>query len=89
MKKYQDELVEMLLKQNNSLSVARARSWVELMWEDFETTYAKSGREYLGEKETKRIVEQWVLHYGHRLHDLANVNKKYAHLLDDEEDVKH
>ena len=39
-----ETLTKELLDKNDKLSYAQARAWVELLWEDFQTTYAKSGR---------------------------------------------
>ncbi len=81
-------LTELLLEKNQNLTYARARTWVELLWEDFETTYAKSGR-YLGQEAAEKVVRQWLENYGDRLHEFAGRNPKYQHLLDAEDDVKH
>ena len=35
--------------------LTQARAWVELLWEDFQTTYAKSGR-YQGDEMTEQVV---------------------------------
>ncbi|OMP68148.1 YfhJ family protein [Domibacillus epiphyticus] len=83
------KLTERLLATNSHLSVARARTWVELLWEDFETTYAKAGYEYKGKEATEKIVAKWIDQYGRHLHEFAARNKKYKHLLDDSDDVTH
>ncbi|PRO65474.1 YfhJ family protein [Alkalicoccus urumqiensis] len=70
-------LTEMLLEKNDQLSYMDARTWVELLWEDFEATRAKAGREYQGKEMTERIVEQWIQHYGPRLHELAQTHPQY------------
>ncbi|WP_456272051.1 YfhJ family protein [Bacillus sp. AK031] len=86
---YHEDLAKILLEKNEELSYARARTWVELLWEDFETTYAKARGEYLGKEMTSRLVKQWIDSYGGRLHEFASRNPKYSHMLDDENDVSH
>ncbi len=38
------QLAEALLEKNGQLNYEEARTWVEILWEDFETTRAKAGR---------------------------------------------
>lgn len=83
---YQEELIKLLLEKNHDLSYDQARTWVELLWEDFETTYAKAGWEYKGSEMTERIVRQWIENYGNRLHDFIATNPKYKHFLNQEKD---
>ncbi len=45
-----ERLTNQLLNKNSSLSYAQARTWVELFWEDFESSYAKAGYDYKGER---------------------------------------
>lgn len=80
-----NQLTELLLKKNDKLSVEKAQTWVELLWSDFEATYAKAGYEYRGAEYTERIVRQLIESYGDKLHEFAAKNPKYAHLLKDEE----
>lgn len=84
-----ERLTTMLLDKNDRLSRARARTWVELLWEDFEVTYAKAGHDYQGKEMTEKVVSQWIENYGSRLHEFAGRYEKYKHLLNDEHDVKH
>ncbi|MEH7439434.1 YfhJ family protein [Neobacillus drentensis] len=81
---YQEELTRLLLEKNNELSFDQARTWVELLWDDFETSYAKAGREYKGSEMTEKIVRQWIENYGNRLHDFVATNPKYKHFLNQE-----
>ncbi|WP_413302563.1 YfhJ family protein [Bacillus sp. 1P10SD] len=78
---YQEELTRLLLEKNNELSYDQARTWVELLWDDFETSYAKAGREYKGSEMTEKIVRQWIENYGNRLHDFIATNPKYKDFL--------
>ncbi|MBV7506429.1 YfhJ family protein [Bacillus sp. sid0103] len=81
MNSYHEELAKLLLSKNDKLSYNQARTWVELLWEDFETTYAKAGWEYKGSEMTERIVKQWIENYGEKLHEFAATNPKYKDLL--------
>lgn len=83
------KLTERLLQKNSRLSVARARTWVELLWEDFETTYAKAGHDYRGKELTEKMVTQLIDSYGTNLHEFAARNPKYKHLLDGSNDMSH
>ncbi len=81
MKDYQEPLIHLLLAKNPNLTFEQAQTWVELLSDDFETTYAKAGHEYQGEKMTEKVVKQWIEHYGSRLHEFVARNPKYKHLL--------
>ncbi len=85
MNDYQDQLVKLLLDKNEHLSVDKAQTFVELLWEDFEATYAKAGRDYKGAEMTERIVRQWIEQYGPNLHEFVARNPKYKHLLEGNE----
>ncbi|MFE8698715.1 YfhJ family protein [Cytobacillus sp. FJAT-53684] len=78
----QKRLFERLLEKNNQLSAGQAQTWVELLWEDFEATYAKAGREYKGSEMTEKVVSQWIEYYGENLHEFVAHNPKYKHLLE-------
>jgi len=80
-----NELVAKLLAQNPSVSEQKARVWIELLWSDFESTYAKAGYEYRGAEITEKIILQWIESYGSQLHEFAGRNPKYANLLDEVE----
>jgi WVELL protein len=89
MNEYFERLTNLLLKKNQNLSYAKARTWVELLWEDFETTYAKAGRSYRGKELTERVVRQWIENYGPRLHEFVASNPKYRHLLSTNDHLLH
>ncbi|MFC4319881.1 YfhJ family protein [Litchfieldia salsa] len=74
-------LIVLLMEKNPQLSYEKARVWVELLWDDFETTYAKAGHEYKGEELTEKVVRQMIENYGSRLHDFVAKNPKYKDLL--------
>jgi hypothetical protein len=71
----------MLMDKNSMLSYEQARTWVELLWDDFETSYAKAGREYKGREMAERIVTQWIQNYGDNLHEFVATNPKYKKYL--------
>ncbi|WP_026573510.1 YfhJ family protein [Bacillus sp. UNC438CL73TsuS30] len=81
MNEYQQRLTQCLMAKNNQLTNDEAQTWIELLWDDFETTAAKAGRDYLGSEMTERIVRQWIENYGGRLHDFIATNPKYKDFL--------
>lgn len=84
MNDYHERLAQLLLDKNDQLSYNQARTWVELLWDDFETTYAKAGWEYKGSKLAERIVKHMIENYGDKLHEFAATNPKYKDLLNQE-----
>ena len=82
------KLTEELLAKNPEMSVGRARVWIELLWSDFEATSAKAGYQYRGTEYTENLVRQLITSYGDKLHLFAGRNPKYAHLLDNRDDLK-
>ncbi|MDQ6596216.1 hypothetical protein E2K98_20140 [Bacillus salipaludis] len=81
MNEYHERLIDYLLAKNNQLTYDEAQTWIELLWDDFETTSAKAGRDYLGSEMTERIVKQWIENYGNRLHDFIATNPKYKDFI--------
>ncbi|SDH43218.1 WVELL protein [Alteribacillus persepolensis] len=73
-------LTKKLLDHNEQLSAGQARTWVEHLWEDFEVTRAKSGREYQGSEVTESIVGKWIEQYGPYLHQYEATNMKFHKL---------
>lgn len=78
-------LVKQLCAKNPTISEQKARVWIELLWSDFESTYAKAGYQYKGAEMTEKIILQWIDSYGAQIHEFAGHNPKYAHLLDEAE----
>jgi len=78
-------LANRLCDMNNELSMTQARVWVEYLWEDFEATRAKAGREYEGKEVTERIVTQWINSYGPRLHKFSSNNPQFKDLSQNDE----
>lgn len=74
-------LAHQLQNNNEQLSFDEARTWVELLWEDFETTRAKAGRQYQGKEVTEQIVINWIDNYGPKLHEFKGENPKFKALL--------
>ncbi|MFC7064221.1 YfhJ family protein [Halobacillus seohaensis] len=81
MEEIHQRLAEQLYQTNENLALDEARTWVELLWEDFETTQAKAGRDYKGKQLTEQIVTQWIANYGSWLHEFVARNPKYKELL--------
>ncbi|WP_226035333.1 YfhJ family protein [Aquibacillus saliphilus] len=75
-------LAERLYNKNEKLTIDQAITWVELLWEDFDSTRAKAGREYAGKEVTEQIVLRWIDHYGPKLHEFAEHNPKYRELFE-------
>jgi len=82
-----EQLVQELATKNDALSVLKARVWIELLWSDFESSYAKAGYDYKGSDVTEKVIRQWINSYGDRIHEFAGNNPKYAHLLNIEDDL--
>lgn len=78
-----ERLAEQLLKANNHLSYGQARTWVESLWEDFESTRAKAGRTYKGQDMTEQIVLKWIEQYGPYLHQYKPFGHKFSFLSKD------
>lgn len=89
MEMYFERLTNELLSRNTSLSYAQARTWIELFWEDFESTQAKAGKEYRGKEMTELVVRQLITNYGDKLHEFIATNPKYSHLLNNDDYLKH
>jgi WVELL protein len=87
MNDYHERLANLLVEKNQHISYQKALTWVELLWDDFETTSAKAGRKYLGNEMTEKVVTQWIQHYGDKLHEFVARNPKYKHFLEQEEDL--
>lgn len=89
MNDYIERLTHVLLEKSKSLSYAQAKTWVELLWGDFEATYAKAGHHYKGAEMTEKVVRNWIESYGARLHEFVAVNPKYKHLLNQDDYLQH
>ena len=87
MEQHIQQLTEELLAKNPDMSVGRARTWVELLWSDFESTSARAGYSFRGADYTANLVRQLINSYGDKLHLFAGRNPKYAHLLNDSDDT--
>lgn len=75
------ELTQLLLESNDKITPEKAHTWIELLWSDFEATYARAGYKYKGEEMTEKMVRQWITSYGATLHEFVARNPKYADLL--------
>ncbi|WP_416829040.1 YfhJ family protein [Ectobacillus polymachus] len=83
-----EKLTALLLEKNKKLSYAQGRSWVELLWGDFEASYARAGI-YNGAEMTERVVKTWIENHGEHLHLIMSNNPKYKHLLNQADYPKH
>ena len=81
MEEYIEILTKKLLEKNNEISYEQAQTCVELLWGDFEATYAKAGHKYAGKEMTFRVVDQWIDHYGEKLYEFISRNPKYSHFI--------
>lgn len=77
-----DTLTQQLIEKNDKLSAAKARAWIELLWSDFESSYAKAGYDYKGAAVTEMVIKKWIEGYGDQLHEFVSSNEKYKHLLE-------
>ena len=59
-----DELTFNYSKKMIQLSAAKARTWIELLWSDFESSYARAGYEYKGAAVTEMVIRKWIEGYG-------------------------
>jgi len=87
MKERIEDLIQELTSKNKALSESKARVWIELLWSDFESSYAKAGYDYKGAEVTEKVIRQWIESYGERIHEFAGNNPKYIHLLNTEDDI--
>ncbi|MED4454530.1 YfhJ family protein [Metabacillus fastidiosus] len=89
METYFERLTNELLKKNDFLNYYQARTWIELLWEDFETTRAQAGEQYLGKNVTEQVVLQFISNYGDKLHEFIASNPKYKDLLNSKDYLIH
>ncbi|WML43063.1 YfhJ family protein [Neobacillus sp. PS3-40] len=89
MNDYHEKLTNLLLDKNDYLSYAQARIWVELLWDDFETTFVRAGVESLGSETTELVVKQWIEQYGGHLHEFAGENLKYKGYFEQDKNTLH
>ncbi|MBU9719864.1 MULTISPECIES: YfhJ family protein [Bacillaceae] len=85
MNDYFERLTNKLLEQNEQMSYSEARTWVEILWEDFESTSAKAGRKYRGSEMTEKIIEEWINRYGPKLHEVLLEKPRYRKLFKNKE----
>ena len=84
MKELQEELIVALIAKNNHFNYNQARTWVELMWDDISTNYAKAAFTQLSEDRVASIIRSWIDGHGERLHEFIAKNPLYKHLLIDD-----
>ncbi|ASF38565.1 MULTISPECIES: YfhJ family protein [Halobacillus] len=77
-----ERLADQLYYKNGHMTIEEARTWVELLWEDFDSTRAKAGYDYQGKQVTEQIVTRWIENYGPKLHEYVATNPKYQELFE-------
>lgn len=71
-----DELVASLLAENSQLDKEKAVWWVEMLWNDFESSYAKAGYPYKGPDYTADYVAKQIKQHGKHLHEINKGENK-------------
>lgn len=79
--KQYEQLALVLREQNDVLTMDEALTWVEVLWEDFETTLARAGEKYPGEATVERYVRSQIAASGSHLHLYQTTNEKFMHLM--------
>lgn len=73
-----ERLTNRLLGQNDHISYSEARTWIELLWEDFEISVNNDGSvEKHSHKKTEEMFNHWIDRYGPRLHRELLEKPKY------------
>ncbi|WP_167630396.1 YfhJ family protein [Listeria valentina] len=72
---YTEELTKLLLEKNPALDEEKALWWVEMLWSDFESSYAKAGYPYRGVEYAADYVRQQIEHHGAMLHLVTRKQK--------------
>ncbi|WP_439444180.1 YfhJ family protein [Listeria aquatica] len=75
MNDYTEELTKQLLAKNPALSEEKALWWVEMLWSDFESSYAKAGYPYRGAQYAADYVKQQIEQHGAMLHLITRKQK--------------
>ncbi|KSU80872.1 WVELL protein [Fictibacillus enclensis] len=75
-----DRLARVLMSKSEHLTYDDARSWIEGLWEDFESSRARAGYKYGGKNKTEEMVVQWINSFGPKLHEYETTNPKFKHL---------
>ncbi|MFC7373625.1 YfhJ family protein [Fictibacillus iocasae] len=83
-----NRLAEQLIHINRSLSKEQALTWVEGLWEDFESSRARAGYDYAGQDATEAMVLSWIKSYGPRLHEYSSDNPKFQRYKGNSADAK-
>lgn len=70
---YLEKLTTTLLAENPQLDKEKATWWIEMLWNDFESSYAKAGYPYKGPAYTADYVAKQISRHGKYLH---HINKR-------------
>ncbi|MBC1504722.1 hypothetical protein HB825_10170 [Listeria booriae] len=68
MQDYFEKLQAELMEVNPNLTADEALWWVEMLWSDFEASYAKAGYPYRGEEYASDYVAKQIKQHGASLH---------------------
>jgi len=79
-----EQLAVRLMKGNDQLSAHKARTWIELMVSDIESSYAKAGYGMMEEKQVSQMILRWIDAYGSRLDEFVASNPRIGKLLGEE-----
>jgi len=74
-------LAKQLLEKNRNLSSEEALTWVEVLWEDVQTTNAKAGHPYVSPEVTENMIVKWINYYGPMFHEVLHEHPKFQQLV--------
>lgn len=76
-----ERLAARLMESNDQLSAHSARTWIELMVSDIESSYAKAGYGLMDEEQSAQMILRWIDAYGSRLDEFVASNPRIRELL--------
>ena len=76
-----ERLAARLMENNDQLSAHSARTWIELMVSDIESSYAKAGYGLMDEEQSAQMILRWIDAYGGRLDEFVASNPRIRELL--------
>jgi hypothetical protein len=76
-----ERLAVRLMEGNDQLSAHKARTWIELMASDIESSYAKAGYGMMEEEQVAQMILRWIDAYGSRLDEFVASNPRIRELL--------
>ncbi|EUJ29123.1 hypothetical protein MFLO_11060 [Listeria floridensis FSL S10-1187] len=76
MNQYVEELTKALEAKNPNLTHDQALWWIEMLWSDFESSYAKAGYPYRGAEYAADYVKRQIEQHGATLHLVERKQKE-------------